>query len=63
MLTKNFTKPRTWKDLFLKWLFMEVDWEDMDWIYLAQDREKWQAVVNEVINLRVSSNSVNFLSN
>ena len=26
---------------------------DMDWIDLAQDKEKWLAVVNAVMNLRV----------
>jgi hypothetical protein len=26
----------------------------MDWIHLAQDRVKWQAVVNAVMNLRVT---------
>jgi hypothetical protein len=26
----------------------------MDWIYLAQDRGRWWAVVNMVMNLRVS---------
>jgi hypothetical protein len=24
-------------------------WEDVDWIYLAQDRGKWRAVVNTVM--------------
>jgi hypothetical protein len=25
----------------------------MDWIDMAQDRDRWRAVVNEVMNLRV----------
>ena len=26
---------------------------DMDWIYLAQDRDRWQALVNVVRKLQV----------
>jgi hypothetical protein len=31
----------------------EVEWGDVDWIYLAQDRSRWRALVNSVLNLRV----------
>jgi hypothetical protein len=31
----------------------EVGWGDVDWIGLAKDRNRWRAVVNSVMNLRV----------
>jgi hypothetical protein len=31
----------------------EVGWGDVDWIVLAQDRNRWKALVNSVLNLRV----------
>jgi hypothetical protein len=31
----------------------EVGWDDVDWIGLVQDRNRWRAVVNSVLNLRV----------
>jgi hypothetical protein len=31
----------------------EVGWGDVDWIGLAQDRGRWRALVNSVLNLRV----------
>jgi hypothetical protein len=31
----------------------EIVFGDVDWIHLAQDRDKWLALVNTVMNLRV----------
>jgi hypothetical protein len=36
-----------WMDL------VEVGWGDEDWIGLAHDRDRWRALVNSVLNLRV----------
>jgi hypothetical protein len=32
---------------------LEVGWGDVDWIGLAQDRDRWRPLVNSVLNLRV----------
>jgi hypothetical protein len=39
---------RRWEDN-IKINLREVDWF-MDWICLAQDRDRWRAVVNAVMN-------------
>jgi hypothetical protein len=31
----------------------EIKWNGVDWIVLAQDRNRWRALVNSVLNLRV----------
>jgi hypothetical protein len=31
----------------------EIGFGDVDWIHLAQDRDRWRALVNTVMNLRV----------
>jgi hypothetical protein len=30
-----------------------LGWEGVDWIHLAQDRHKWRALVNTVMNFQV----------
>jgi hypothetical protein len=39
--------------LMLMWIFRMRDVEDMDWIDLAKDRDRWRVLVNAVMNLRV----------
>ena len=46
-------RPRhRWEDN-IKMDLQEVGCESIDWIDLAQDRDRWRAFVNAVINLRV----------
>ena len=43
---------RRWEDN-IKLDIQEMGCGGMDWIYLAQDKDRWRALVNAVINLRV----------
>ena len=43
---------RRWEDN-IKMDLQEVGFGGMDWIELAQDRNRWRALVNAVMNLRV----------
>jgi hypothetical protein len=43
---------RKWEDN-IRMDLGEVGWDDVDWIGLAQDRNRWRALVNSVLNLRV----------
>jgi hypothetical protein len=37
----------------IKMDLVAMGWGGVDWIGLAQDRDKWRALVNAVMNLRV----------
>jgi hypothetical protein len=49
--SKNIGVER-WKDN-IKMVLKGVGCGGIDWIYLAQDRDRWWALVNAVMNLRV----------
>jgi hypothetical protein len=46
-------RPRRGWDDNIKMDFREIEFGDVDWIYLARDRDKWRAIVNTVMNLWV----------
>jgi hypothetical protein len=48
-------RPRRRCEDNIKMGLTEIGWDVMDWIELAQDRDQWRALVNTVMNLRVSS--------
>jgi hypothetical protein len=48
-----FKDPGTDRRIILKWIFK--NWNgDIDWIFLAEYRDRCLAVVNAVMNLRIS---------
>jgi hypothetical protein len=49
--------------IILKWIFERFDGGvGVDWIDLAWDMDRWRAVVNTMMNIRVPYNAGNFLS-
>jgi hypothetical protein len=40
----------------------EIGWDDVDWVYIAQDRRKWRSHVNTVINRRIPSNAISIFT-
>jgi hypothetical protein len=45
-------RPRRRRDYGIKMDLRETGWGCVEWIHLAQDRDRWRAVVNAVKNLR-----------
>jgi hypothetical protein len=49
---RSLERPRRrWEDNIR--IDLGVGWGDVDWIGLAKDRNRWRALVNSVMNLRV----------
>jgi hypothetical protein len=46
-------RPRRRREDGIRIDLREIGWRSVDWIQLAQDRDRWRAVVNTVMNLRV----------
>jgi hypothetical protein len=51
---RPFGRPRSRWDDNIKMDLQEVGCGGMDWIELAQDRDRWRALVSAVMNLRVA---------
>jgi hypothetical protein len=46
-------RPRRRWENNIKMDLMEIGFGDVDWIHLAQDWDRWRALVNTVMSLRV----------
>jgi hypothetical protein len=46
--------PKHKWEIILTWIFERSGVGGVDWIDLAKDRDRWRAVVNAVMNRRVS---------
>jgi hypothetical protein len=50
---RSLGRPRRRWDDNIEMELREVGWEGVDWIDMAQRRDRWRALVNAVMNLRI----------
>ena len=50
-LFPTWKSRRRWDDN-IKVYIQEMGWGSMEWIDLAKERDRWEAVMNEVMNLQ-----------
>jgi hypothetical protein len=55
-------RPRRRREDNIRMDFWEVGCGFVDWMELAQDRDRWRALVSALLNLRVPYNVGNFLT-
>jgi hypothetical protein len=49
---RSLGRPRRRWHVNIKTNLQEVGWGGMDWIVLAQDRDRWRALVNAAMNVQ-----------
>jgi hypothetical protein len=55
-------RPRRRQEYIIKMYLQEVGWESRDWVDLAQDGDRWRALVDAVMILRFPYNVEKFLT-
>jgi hypothetical protein len=50
---KTTRKTKPWVVDTIKMDLVEVGWDGVDWILLAQDKDKWKTLENVTVTLRV----------
>jgi hypothetical protein len=49
---RQLGRPRRRWEHNIRLYLTEILWEVVEWIHLAQDRNRWRVVMNTVINIR-----------